>query len=61
MELAEVKKSLNRKVKYEGGEYVLTQCVLMQDVYTKEFKYSAVLLDKNKNSTVQVPIERVEV
>lgn len=61
MELSEVKKNLNKKVKWDGGEYILTGCVLSQDLYTKELKYSAVLLDKNKNSTVQVPIERVEV
>ena len=61
MEISEIKKTLNKKVKWDGGEYVLKSCVLMQDVYTKEFKYSAVLLDKNKNSTVQVPIERVEI
>lgn len=61
MELSEVKKNLNKKVKWDGDEYTLTSCVLSQDLYTKELKYSAVLLDKNKNSTVQVPIERVEV
>ena len=26
-----------------------------------EFKYSLVLVDKNKNSTIDVPIEKVEV
>jgi hypothetical protein len=61
MELSEVKKNLNKKVQWDGGEYTLTSCVLSQDLYTKELKYSAVLLDKNKNSTVQVPIERVEI
>ena len=61
MELSEVKKNLNKKVKWDGGEYTLTGCVLSQDLYTQELKYSVVLLDKNKKSTVQVPIERVEV
>lgn len=61
MELKDIKKNLNKKVEWDGSEYTLTACVLAKDARTNEERYSAVLLDKNKNSTVQVPLERVKI
>lgn len=61
MTLSEVKPNMHKKVIYDGSVYELRSCVLWLDEKIKKFKYSVVLLDKNKNSTVDVPIEKVEV
>lgn len=61
MKLEEVKRNMHKKVLYDGSVYELRSCVLWLDEKNREFKYSVVLLDKNKNSTVDVPIEKVEV
>ena len=61
MKLSEVKPNMHKQVRYDGSEYKLTHCVLSFNEITKKFGYSVILLDKNKNSTVQVPIDKVEV
>ena len=46
--------------RYNGSEYRVYAFYLYADKITHRLKYSAVLLDKNGNSTITVPIERVE-
>ena len=61
MKLSEVKKNMHKSVLYDGSVYWLKSCVMWLDELNHEFKYSLVLIDKNnKNSTVDVPIEKVE-
>lgn len=51
---------MHRLVKYDGSEYKLLHCVMSYNEHTKKFGYSLILLDKNRNSTIQVPIDKVE-
>lgn len=53
MEIEEVKKNLNKKVRYGdyGGEYLLTACILRKNA--KGYYYQAELTDtRHGNSTV---------
>lgn len=59
MKLSEVKPNMHKNVLYDGGVYWLQSCVLWLDERDCTFKYSLILVDKNKNSTVDVPIEKV--
>lgn len=61
MILSEVKPNMHKNVLYDNKKYLLESCVMWLDETGNEFKYSLVLIDKNKNSTVHVPIEKVEV
>jgi hypothetical protein len=61
MKLEEVKRNMHKSVMYDGSVYRLQSCVMWLDEKSHKFKYSLILLDKNKNSTVDVPIEKVEV
>lgn len=61
MKLSEVKPNMHKSVLYDGSVYWLQSCVLWLDERACEFKYSLILVDKNKNSTIDVPIEKVEV
>lgn len=62
MEITEVKTNLNRIVRYRSNraEYTqrLTACILRK--YNNKFCYFAELLDKNNNSVIIVPLEKVE-
>ena len=60
MKLSDVKKNMHKQVHYNGSVYKLTHCVMSFNEITRQFGYSAILLDKNKNSTIQVPLEKVE-
>ena len=61
MKLNDVKPNMHKNVLYDGGLYFLSSCVLWLDEQNRSFKYSLILLDKNQNSTIEVPIEKVEV
>ena len=61
MNLSDVKRNMHKTVKFSGSEYFLWKCVMWLDEKNNEFKYSLILVDKNKNSTVDVPIEKVTV
>ena len=61
MKLSQVKKNMHKNVLYDNGVYLLRSCVLWLDEKNCEFKYSLNLLDKNKNTVLTVPIEKVEV
>ncbi len=61
MKLSEVKANMHKPVIFDGSIYTLWSCVMWLDEREAEFKYSLILIDKNKNSTVDVPIEKVEV
>lgn len=61
MKLSEVKKNMHKSVLYDGSVYWFQSCVMWLDELNHEFKYSLILIDKNKNSTIDVPIEKVEV
>lgn len=61
MKLSEVKRNMHRNVIYDGSIYYFQSCVLWLDERDREFKYSLILTDKNKNSTIDVPMESVEV
>lgn len=60
MKLSQVKENMHKQVRYDGSTYKLTHCVMSFNGITKKFSYSVILLDKNKNSTVQAPLEKVE-
>lgn len=60
MKLSEVKKNMHKSVMFDGSAYFLSACEMWLDEKENEFKYALVLIDKNQNSTVTVPIERVE-
>lgn len=59
--LSEVKENMHKSVIFDGSVYEMRSCVLWLDEKANQFKYSLVLLDKNKNSVVDVPIEKVKV
>lgn len=61
MKLSEVKRNMHKSVLYDGGIYFLSACKMWLDEKENEFKYALVLIDKNQNSTITVPMERVEV
>ena len=61
MKLSVVKKNMHISVLYDGSIYWLQSCVMWLDELNHEFKYSLILIDKNRNSTIDVPIEKVEV
>ncbi len=61
MELSDVKPNMHKNVMYNGDVYYFSKCTMWLDEKNREFKYSLVLVDKNKNSTIDVPIEKVEV
>lgn len=59
MELHEVKKNLNKTVLYKDKLYTLKACTLYKDKEGE--KYSAVLLDKNKNSILSCKLKDVTI
>lgn len=61
MKLSEVKPNMHKNVLFDSSVYWLQSCVMWLDEQNYEFKYSLILVDKNKNSTIDVPIEKVEV
>lgn len=61
MILEEVKRNFYKPVIYNGVEYTLTECILKLNKETRQFVYSLTLLDKNQNSTITVPMEKVEI
>ena len=60
MKLEDVKRNIHKTVLYNDSKYYLQSCVLWLDEKDRKFKYSLILIDKNKNSTVCVLIEKVE-
>ena len=63
MEIKRAKHNLMRPVRYNGQKYIMTECVLWRATAgadAGQLRYSAVLEDKNKNSTMRVPLESVE-
>lgn len=52
MRIDEVKKSLNRKVTFRGGEYILTGCIIRKNQKTQQFFYQAELLDAVTNNSI---------
>jgi hypothetical protein len=56
MKIEEVKPNLNRKVQYNGSEYILNACILRK---TTGFYYQAELL--SGNSVLIVGLDKVEV
>ena len=61
MKLSEVKPNMHKSVLFDKSTYCLQSCIMWLDEKSSEFKYSLNLLDKNKNSIITVPIEKVEV
>lgn len=61
MKKDEVSKFLNQKVIYDGSIYLLNRYVAWRDEVTNKLRHALILIDKNKNSTIEVPIEKVEV
>lgn len=50
---------MHKNVIYDDSVYYLQSCIMWLDEKSNEFKYSLILLDKNKNSVIDVPIEKV--
>lgn len=62
MTIGEVKKALNRTVRFRDAEYVLTGCIIRRDMRTQQFFYQAELLDTTtSNSVVIARLEEVYV
>lgn len=61
MERSEISENLNRKVKYDGSVYKLYKYVAWRNENNGKFEHAVVLLDRNKNSVIQVGLEKVEV
>jgi len=51
MNISKVKRSLGRKVLYNGTEYILTGCIIRQNI-TGQFYYQAEIKDLNANSAL---------
>lgn len=51
MNISEVKRSLERKVLYNGTEYILTGCIIRRSI-TGKFYYQAEIKDLNANSSL---------
>ena len=52
MKIQDVKKNLNKPVKYDGSDYILTACIIRKDE-RNNFVYTAELMDiKQKNSVI---------
>lgn len=62
MDIKDVAKSLGKTVSYRMRDgvsrYRLNACILRK--YNNKFCYFAELLDKNNNSVIIVPLEKVE-
>ena len=62
MEIKDFTKNINKIVRYNDGrqnlDLILTACILR--IYNNKFYYQAELTDKNNNSVVIVPLEKVE-
>lgn len=62
MTIGEVKKALNRTVRFREAEYILTGCIIRRDMKTQQFFYQAELLDTTtSNSIVVARLEEVDV
>ncbi|WP_027399836.1 hypothetical protein [Anaerovorax odorimutans] len=58
MRIEDVKKNMERKVKFNGAEYFLTGCILRK---TKgKFYYQAELLDLTERAVLIVALDKVE-
>lgn len=51
MNISEIKRSLGRKVLYNGTEYILTGCIIRRGI-TGKFYYQAEIKDLNANSAL---------
>lgn len=51
MNISQVKRSLGRKVLYNGTEYILTGCIIRRGI-TGKFYYKAEIKDLNANSAL---------
>lgn len=61
MNLAQIKRSMNRTVMYKGGEYRLVGCIFRQNEKTGEYYYQAELLDlRSGRSTVICRLDDIE-
>lgn len=60
MRTDDVKKSLNRKVRFRGAEYILTGCIIRKNKKTNQFYYQAELQDTTTQlSLVYARLEEV--
>ena len=65
MDIRDVKKNLNRKVRYTDGygsqsEYILSACVLRKNKKTNGFYYQAELQDIKVKSLLYCGLETIE-
>jgi hypothetical protein len=61
MRIDEVKKNLNNKVTFRGGEYILTGCTIRKDKKTNQFYYQAELRDIiTRKSLVYARLEEIQ-
>nr|DAD68641.1 MAG TPA: hypothetical protein [Siphoviridae sp. ctABi4] len=51
MNISQVKRSLGRKVLYNGAKYILTGCIIRRGI-TGKFYYQAEIKDLNANSAL---------
>lgn len=58
MKIEEVKKHMERKVKFNGSDYYLTGCILRK--MKGQFCYQAELLDNTERAVLIVALDKVE-
>ena len=58
MEVKQVKSNLGASVLWHNTEYIFSKCTIQK--IENGFFYGAVLIDKNKNSTIEVPLTQIE-
>lgn len=62
MDISEVKRNMNRMVRYRGRDdvYMLTGCMLRREIGDGEFWYQVELADINASCLVYDDLERIE-
>ena len=62
MDIRRVKPNLQKQVLYSGKVYTMLEYVLWLDTLSKQSKvrHSLVLQDKRGNSTIRVPLDKVQ-
>ena len=62
MTIGEVKKALNRTVRFRDAEYIMTGCIIRRDMKTQRFFYQAELLDTTTNNSIVIArLEEVDI
>lgn len=59
MTLAEVKRTMGKRVTYDGDEYFLRACRMFLDPVRFEFGYSAEIVSVKTNTVICAPLNKI--